>query len=310
MSRNNSQKFRGIYLGNEPMGELLEGENGSDAVQVPLRRMILRTGFNGQEVGIKLTDSALVFNSINTDTADSESINLPIDYLAYCGALKQIPQDRIEEREFETLDKYPSIDENDSSIPPPLFVTIFRCTENDNMLFCHAFVLKKDDEAMDLVKSVMSVYYELSKMFDDDDDDDITSGNDENKNEKTNNDDDESNDPYLTKLIQTYNNIVVGKKGDKPKSQTDILSTLNLDLNKFQIVKSRGQNYTDSDDDETDKQSLERLDLEKYTLNEDKSPIVIKKKNDEEVVYKQNVYIRWLQPPTPPPPAPLISKFN
>jgi hypothetical protein len=45
-------------------------------------------------------------------------------------------------------------------------------------------------------------------------------------------------------------------------------------------------------------------------LNNDPSPIVIKKKNDENIVYKQNVFIRWLQPPTPPPPAPIISKNN
>ena len=53
--------------------------------------------------------------------------------------------------------------------------------------------------------------------------------------------------------------------------------------------------------------------LEKYNdaeLNSDSNPIVIRKENNQKVVYKQNVFIRWLQPPTPPPPAPIISKVQ
>jgi hypothetical protein len=53
-----------------------------------------------------------------------------------------------------------------------------------------------------------------------------------------------------------------------------------------------------------------QLECEKYTdaeLNNDTNPIVIRKENNQQVVYKQNVFIRWLQPPTPPPPAPIIS---
>ena len=53
---------------------------------------------------------------------------------------------------------------------------------------------------------------------------------------------------------------------------------------------------------------MNSLEMEKYTdLNSDLDPIVIRKENNQEVVYKQNVFIRWLQPPTPPPPAPIIS---
>ena len=36
------------------------------------------------------------------------------------------------------------------------------------------------------------------------------------------------------------------------------------------------------------------------------NPKVIYKPNNQEVVYKQNIMVRWLQPPTPPPPAPII----
>jgi hypothetical protein len=42
------------------------------------------------------------------------------------------------------------------------------------------------------------------------------------------------------------------------------------------------------------------------------NPQVIYKPNNQEVVYKQNIMVRWLQPPTPPPPAPIIirGKFS
>jgi hypothetical protein len=36
------------------------------------------------------------------------------------------------------------------------------------------------------------------------------------------------------------------------------------------------------------------------------NPQVIYKPNNQEIVYKQNIMVRWLQPPTPPPPAPII----
>jgi hypothetical protein len=40
--------------------------------------------------------------------------------------------------------------------------------------------------------------------------------------------------------------------------------------------------------------------------NPNTNPQVIYKPNNQEVVYKQNIMVRWLQPPTPPPPAPII----
>ncbi len=41
-------------------------------------------------------------------------------------------------------------------------------------------------------------------------------------------------------------------------------------------------------------------------------PQVIYKPSNQDITYKQNIYIRWLKPPTPPPPAPIIvrGKFS
>jgi hypothetical protein len=39
---------------------------------------------------------------------------------------------------------------------------------------------------------------------------------------------------------------------------------------------------------------------------------VIYKPSNQEINYKQNIIVRWLKPPTPPPPAPIIirGKFD
>lgn len=74
--------------------------------------------------------------------------------------MRQLPPYKIKDREFETLDKSPSLNVND----PPLFVTIFRDFEQENTLFCHSFIIRKDDEAMELVKLVMEIYYNLIRL--------------------------------------------------------------------------------------------------------------------------------------------------
>jgi hypothetical protein len=158
---------RAIYLGSEPMGELLDGENGSDAVQVPLKRTILRTNGIGDEVDLIITDDSLYINHLKANNSISNSndnikaklIQLPIETLAYCGALKQLQPENINDREFETLDKTPV--NSKVADDPPLFVTIFRSLEKENTLLCHSFVIRKDTEAMELVKNVMQVYYNI-----------------------------------------------------------------------------------------------------------------------------------------------------
>ncbi len=41
-------------------------------------------------------------------------------------------------------------------------------------------------------------------------------------------------------------------------------------------------------------------------------PQIIHKPNNQEITYRQNVMVRWLKPPTPPPSAPIIirGRFN
>jgi hypothetical protein len=46
--------------------------------------------------------------------------------------------------------------------------------------------------------------------------------------------------------------------------------------------------------------------LTDYMLNEDPNPEIIRKKSEKPIVYNQEIAIRYLRPPTPPPPGPLI----
>ena len=91
-------------------------------------------------------------------------LKLPIELLAYCGALRQLPPEKIRSREFETLDKSPLVNSLNDEINPPLFVTIFRSLESENTLYCYSFVLRRDEEAMELVKVVMEIYYNLIRI--------------------------------------------------------------------------------------------------------------------------------------------------
>ena len=47
-------------------------------------------------------------------------------------------------------------------------------------------------------------------------------------------------------------------------------------------------------------------DASEYPLNQDSNPEQIRRHNNDRVTYQQDVAIRYLQPPTPPPPAPVI----
>jgi hypothetical protein len=51
-----------------------------------------------------------------------------------------------------------------------------------------------------------------------------------------------------------------------------------------------------------------RMPLREYKLNEDPNPIIIRKKLLQPIEYNQNVQIRYLKPPTPPPHGDLIIK--
>ena len=338
---------RAIYLGNEPMGELLDGENGSDAVQVPLKRTILRTNGVGDEVDLIITDDSLYINhlkannSINNinDNIKAKLIQLPIETLAYCGALKQLQPENINDREFETLDKTPV--NSKVAADPPLFVTIFRSLEKENTLLCHSFVIRKDTEAMELVKNVMQVYYNIIEQLEQTEalfNSSITNNNvvsnnvqhEENVNIETLSSKSQVSltQAELDRLLKTYNltgdDILTQQQtkqsilNNHGSSQFLVNQNLPKDASINNFINNSIKNVTVENNNDKPLDSSQYSQLIKdainqhsaeyadIPLNQDDDPIIIKKKNEEKLIYKQNVYIRWLQPPTPPPPAPII----
>jgi len=326
-------RIKAMYLGSEPMGELLENENGSDVIQTPLKRIILRTSTNGRKVQLLLTNEYLMVEFLDEQ---NDQISLPIEMLGYCGALRQTMNSAIKEREFETLDKTVK----SAGSGPPLFATVFRNAENENTLYCHAFVFSSDEHAMELVRLMMQAYHDMFKELE------LNTG-------KT------VNDKFENDLIQEIKTLNIptnskmnGDKNEKLESSESIIEFLDMynkqksatttsteqDISdgsnflttstnlskqpvnesnsekpktpKYEVVSAEDvikDSYNPNELNLVDEKELEK-ELEKLNLNNDDNPIIIKKKNDEQVVYKQNVFIRWLQPPTPPPPAPIISK--
>lgn len=50
------------------------------------------------------------------------------------------------------------------------------------------------------------------------------------------------------------------------------------------------------------------LPLTAYPVNDDHSPEIVTKRSDQQLLFKQQVRVRYLQPPTPPPPGPILVK--
>ncbi|CAF2667861.1 unnamed protein product [Rotaria sp. Silwood2] len=46
--------------------------------------------------------------------------------------------------------------------------------------------------------------------------------------------------------------------------------------------------------------------LNQYPINQDPNPEYIRRPNNEHVIYRKDIAIRYLQPPTPPPPGPIV----
>ena len=280
---------KAFYLGAESMGELAEGENGSDAVQKPLKRTIMKSQDTREEVNLSITTDTMMVTPIHSKSSlGTGQLVLPIELLAYCGALRQQPSERYNDqsREFETLDK--AVYSNSSD--PPLFVTIFRSLEQVGMLNCHSFVISKDDEAMELVKLIMEIYYNLARLQE-------AEENNQKKMESLNLTDTKSESNY-NDLLEFYNSTQSQQVQVNNKSDINVLLDEEFrkkyDLDNYEIVN---------------RDQLKNDQYSHVALSNDDDPIIIKKPNDEKLVYQQNVFIRWLQPPTPPPPAPIISKI-
>lgn len=77
-----------------------------------------------------------------------------------------------------------------------------------------------------------------------------------------------------------------------------------------QLVNQQYQrNGSSSDIDQSVNHQYHRTastDMHQYPINEDPTPEHVRRGNNDRITYRQDVAIRYLQPPTPPPPGPVI----
>jgi hypothetical protein len=72
------------------------------------------------------------------------------------------------------------------------------------------------------------------------------------------------------------------------------------------VMVHRSSSPSISSQQTNDNYEYEQLLQNHPELYNDPNPEIIRKPNPEQVTYKQNVFVRYLVPPTPPPPGPLI----
>lgn len=108
----------------------------------------------------------------------------------------------------------------------------------------------------------------------------------------------DKNDDLTKKLTKTLANSYLSKV------EQDILrSNLPIDLNEdFEEITINGEKGILMNKSEISDWRGE-LPLNNYAINEDKDPEVIHKRTNHQILYKQDMAIRYLRPPTPPPPG-------
>jgi hypothetical protein len=136
--------------------------DGTDLVQDILRSKLARTDANilGQEGSLSIDENGEFLTFEPADTKN-RTLHLPIEHLAYCGALRRLRRDpsdqrnpdQILKRDFENVDlanRYAHL-----IIGPPVFVAVFHGFDN---ALCYTFVTQSADDACLLVMKLIRVF--------------------------------------------------------------------------------------------------------------------------------------------------------
>lgn len=93
---------------------------------------------------------------------------------------------------------------------------------------------------------------------------------------------------FLSQIEQEIlrSNVPIELMNEDEQEEISVNGEKGILLNKSEIAEWNGE-----------------IPLSDYQINEDPSPEIIKKRTDHEVFYKQDMAIRYLRPPTPPPPG-------
>jgi hypothetical protein len=136
--------------------------DGTDLVQGILRSHLGKPDANilGQEGSLSIDDNG-EFLSFEPSDTKNRALHLPIEHLAYCGALRRMRRessdernpDQILKRDFENVDlanRYAQY-----IIGPPIFVAVFHGFDN---ALCYTFVTQSADDACLLVMKLMRTF--------------------------------------------------------------------------------------------------------------------------------------------------------
>ncbi|CAF3224589.1 unnamed protein product [Rotaria sp. Silwood2] len=156
------------FVGVQPLA-FYATSDGTDLVQDILRNQLARSNTNifGQEGSLSINDNGEFLTFEPADTKN-RTLHLPIEHLAYCGALRRMRRDpgdqrnpdQILRREFENVDlanRYAQY-----IIGPPIFVAVFHGFDN---ALCYTFITQNADDACLAVTKLMRAFRQCEQQL-------------------------------------------------------------------------------------------------------------------------------------------------
>ncbi|CAF2857811.1 unnamed protein product [Rotaria sp. Silwood2] len=343
--------------------------DGTDLVQDILRSHLSRSDADifGQEGSLSIDELGefLTFEPVETK---NRTLHLPIEHLAYCGALRRMRREffdprepeQIHRREFENVDLANHFAQ--FIIGPPIFATVFHGFDN---ALCYIFVTQSADDSCLLVMKLMRAFklheqqleqqeqlnqgypsfpplrtggrsplpmdmkrqsplLQQSQGYFTDNRHTLSSPCVHRTPSTTANSyaQDPRQDELIQRLLSNPNLEVVNQSAPFVSQRIDDIPIISAPLPRNRRPSPNMLNIPGGTSSNI--QFLGRLspqsmrppsppilgihdttNISNMSLG-NTNPQVIYKPNNQEVVYKQNIMVRWLQPPTPPPPAPII----
>ena len=136
--------------------------DGTDLVQDILRSQLARSDADifGQEGSLTIDEQG-EFLAFEPSDSKNRTLHLPVEHLAYCGALRRMRRDttdqrdpdQIHRREFENVDLANRFAHQ--IVGPPIFVAVFHGFDN---ALCYTFVTQSADDACLLVMKLMRTF--------------------------------------------------------------------------------------------------------------------------------------------------------
>ncbi|UJR33974.1 hypothetical protein I4U23_021390 [Adineta vaga] len=343
------------FVAVEPL-KFYSTSDGTDLVQDLLRSQLTRsdTDIFGQDGALSIDDQGEFLTFEPTDTKN-RTLHLPIEHLAYCGALRRMVRDdsdhrnpdQIQRREFENVDLANRFAQY--IVGPPIFVAVFHGFDH---ALCYIFLTQSADDSCLLVMKLMRAFKlheqqleqqgqinqgspsfpllhgsgRSSSSIDNQRNSPVvqitqpfTSDNRQiSSPSNTNSYIQDPNQDELVRRLLANPNLQLVSPPFASLRLNDMPMTSSMNHQSSPITVNRSASYSNDMPlmDRSSPQFMRPpsppiLGLSGANSAHDLSsglnnPQVIYKPNNQEVVYKQNIMVRWLQPPTPPPPAPII----